>query len=329
MEKNVIFNKNSRDSFIDFIKAYTIICVLLGHTIPYLKESGYWLWYGMQVPFFILIQVFHVFKKDKPQFKLGKVVIRVVLPYMIVQVGMFFALLMGGDDGFKSLINMFVRGGGVGPGSYYPWIYLQIAFLLPLLKPWFDRGSKKQKTIVALAICELLEIISSVINLPDSLYRLLAIRYLFLIYLGWIWVKEGIVINRKTLFWSILSMLTIVYLAYFYVNMEPWFYDTVWRVHRWPCYFYVSTLLSYFLYVMYRKTRHFGVIRKAIAMLSNCSYEIFLTQMAIITLLPSMYFIENDQVRFVFRFTLIWVMSIVGGYFFNKIYNRFTHNWIV
>ena len=34
------FEINDNEPFIDFIKAYAILCVLMGHTFPYLKASG-------------------------------------------------------------------------------------------------------------------------------------------------------------------------------------------------------------------------------------------------------------------------------------------------
>ena len=60
----ITFNKSGYEPFFDFIKAYAILCVLMGHTIPFLKETGYSLWYGMQVPLFVLIQSFHALKKE-------------------------------------------------------------------------------------------------------------------------------------------------------------------------------------------------------------------------------------------------------------------------
>jgi len=62
--KTVSFNKTGYDPFIDFIKAYAILCVLIGHTLPFTDYWGYGLWAGMQVPLFVLVQVFHGFKKD-------------------------------------------------------------------------------------------------------------------------------------------------------------------------------------------------------------------------------------------------------------------------
>jgi hypothetical protein len=173
-----------------------------------------------------------------------------------------------------------------------------------------------------LLISESLEILSSFIGFPGYLYRLLSIRYFFLIYLGWLWVKEGIVLNVRTIAFSLLSMGAIIYFDYYYTPTEPWFYDTAWRCHRWPCYFYVSTLFCGILYWIYNKTKGNTIVEYVSKTLAKCSYEIFLIQMVIIPMMSQMHFMKNMCLNFCFRTTLVFVISIVGGYLFNKIYNK-------
>ena len=162
--------------------------------------------------------------------------------------------------------------------------------------------------------------------MPDSIYRLLAIRYFFLIYLGWIWVKDGIVINNKTILLSLASMAAIVYFEYFYVPIEPYFYDTAWRFHRWPCYYYVSHLLCYVIYLIYHKVSDCQLVMRSIKLLAKCSYEIFLLQMIILSIFPEMTFIENHYLRFCIRTTIIFTLCIYGGYLFNGAYSKFLKN---
>lgn len=40
MHASVVFNKTGYDPFLDFIKAYAIIMVLIGHTLPYVNGIG-------------------------------------------------------------------------------------------------------------------------------------------------------------------------------------------------------------------------------------------------------------------------------------------------
>ena len=71
--------------------------------------------------------------------------------------------------------------GGDGPGSYYIWVYIQLAFLCPLLTSVVKR---KLARWIFVGVCILFEIFCSLVNMNESLYRLLCIRYIFLIYLG-------------------------------------------------------------------------------------------------------------------------------------------------
>lgn len=321
MNHTITFNKTGYEPFIDFIKAYAIVCVLIGHTFPYLKASGYSLWYGMQVPLFVLVQVFHGLKKEHYSFSIKKIIKRIVFPFLFIQlIPLGYEIFKFGNTN-KTIINWLI-GGGYGPGSYFPWIYIQLAVLLVYIKPWLDKGSKTKNLIAMLLICEGLEILSSILGFPDWLYRLLSFRYFFLIYLGWLWVKEGIVLNVKTIVLSLLSMGAIIYFDYYYRPTEPWFYDTAWRFQRWPCYFYVSTLLCGGLYWIYNKTKGYSTIGYVSKTLAKCSYEIFLLQMVIIPMMPQLDFIKNKTVCYGFRTALIFIISIVGGYYVNRFYNK-------
>lgn len=112
MQKVITFNKTSYDPFLDFIKAYAILCVLIGHTFPLLHETGYPLWYGMQVPLFVLIQVFHVFKKDTYKVNIKKILQRILIPYFLVQILPLCYVLYQTAKG-NNLICNYIMGGGV------------------------------------------------------------------------------------------------------------------------------------------------------------------------------------------------------------------------
>ncbi len=238
MNKVIPFNKTGYDPFIDFIKAYAIICVLIGHTLFLHDYWGYGLWAGMQVPLFVLVQAFHGFKKEALEINCKKIFLRVILPYIVVQSIALIFLLCKDASGICS----FIGSGGAGPGSYYPWIYIQIALLLPFVKKWIDKNKEHQTKVLisSLVICEAFEILFSLLDLPNGMYRLLAVRYIFLLYLAWIWVKEGIVINKLTTLFSVISFIAIIYFEYFSVDDEVLFYNTTWKYHRWPCYFFVA-----------------------------------------------------------------------------------------
>lgn len=315
MSHIISFNKKGYDPFIDFLKAYAILCVLFGHTFPHLNEIGYGMWAGMQVPIFILIQSFHSLKKELTKLNIIKVAKRIFIPFAItttITIAFLLASRWTCAGGGKSLcFSDLLKNGGIGPGCYYPWIFLQLAILLPVIQPILKKGSRIKQVVFAIAICETFEIICSAIEIPEYLYRLLMIRYLFLIFLAYMWVRNGIVLNTTTLILSLISLAAIIYFEYFSVNDEPWFFNTSWKFHRWPCYYYVSSLLCYILFIVYQKISKIDAINRAIRILAKCSYEIFLVQMVLIALFPN--------------YGLVWMIvivlsSIAGGYLFNKWY---------
>lgn len=320
MPNIIAFNKTGYDPFIDFIKAYAIICVIIGHTFPYLDYIGYGLWAGMQVPLFVLVQAFHYLKKGDSNVSIKKIFWRVFFPYIVVEFILFFTLIWFYHYNVTALIHSYIICGGTGPGSYYPWIYIQIAILLPLFKKCIMELSSLELTIFFLILCEGLEFSVSIIDFPDWLYRLLAIRYFFLIYLAWIWVERGIVLNAKTILLSIISLLSIIYFEYYSVNDEPMFYNTAWKYHRWVCYYYVAFLGSYFLYLLWKWISKSHFMEQCVKMLAKCSYEIFLVQMAVCAVFPSLHFIPNEGFRIATRVISIFVFSIFGGYLFNRYY---------
>lgn len=58
--EQIVFQKKGHDTFIDFIKAYAILGVLVGHTLFFINRiPGYNLFFRIDVPLFLLIQVFH------------------------------------------------------------------------------------------------------------------------------------------------------------------------------------------------------------------------------------------------------------------------------
>ena len=147
--------------------------------------------------------------------------------------------------------------------------------------------------------------------MPDFVYRLLCIRYVFLIWCGWIWVKEGIKFTAINIITSIVSLFSIVYFAYFSQNLEPWFYNTGWTTHRWICYFWCSLLFVELLHKLFEWISNNERVTKVIKMLASASYEIFLVQMAYFALIPlwTLEFI-NNQNRFFCCEHCLWYRTI-------------------
>lgn len=319
----ITFNARGYDGFIDFIKAYAILCVLFGHTFLWLDDVGYTVWAGGQVPLFILVQVFHGFKKGTFSFNLVKVMRRVIIPFLVLELITFeLGLLLGKSDA-TTLLTLGLTSGGYGPGSYFPWIYIQIAMLMPLMGGVIFRLGKVVSLVILLIICEGFEILFSIVDFPDWVYRLLAVRYFFLFYLGYLWVKDGISINKYTIMLIVLSLMSLIYFEYFSINDEPWFYCTTQLTHRWPCYFYRAFGVTAFLFMIYRRVSGNVIVMKFIKTLAESSYEIFLIQMSTIWLFKftDIPLINGMAIQYGIWCMLVWIISIVCGVLLNRLIN--------
>lgn len=144
INRTIQLNKTDYDPFIDYLKGVAILFVVLTHALPHHEEMAFCLWIDQAVPLFLLIQVFHAYKHGLEgqtlKGKLPKMWQRIVKPFVISQ-GIVLLLLMVAysfmDKSVPTLIQGVVASGGIGPGSYYIWIYLQFFLILPIVAKFF------------------------------------------------------------------------------------------------------------------------------------------------------------------------------------------------
>ena len=119
------FNKYGYDPFIDFLKAYAIIMVVFTHCIPSFVHNLILgcLWIDVQVPLFLLIQVFHAYKNEKiPEINMKKMAKRIVLPFAIIQFVIFIISALFSKDNIYNLLNINILTGGGGT-ALVPFIF--------------------------------------------------------------------------------------------------------------------------------------------------------------------------------------------------------------
>lgn len=277
------FLKNEYDPFIDYLKGISIIFVVWTHcmTRDELSSIFFPFWGDTAVPLFLLIQSFHYYKKDDivkfPSFK--KLWKRIIFPYLIL---LFFTFAFDFIIFYKETsgsFNLPLYWDYRGPGSYYIFVYIQFAFLLPIIDPLFRRISIKWLCLIFIIISQIIEYLLCVTHCPDSIYRIALCRYIFIIYLGYIIAKDGIPINIKTVFISIVSM------AFIYIfNYTPYDWGYLfctnypyWRSCHWICYPYIAILYIWIMKSTYNKIGN--PIRTGIKLFGKYSYEIYLFQM--------------------------------------------------
>ena len=325
--KVIVFNKIGYDSFIDFLKAYAIICVILAHNFPtYLwKYCFFQVWADMQVPLFVLIQVFHAYKKgSSPTIKWQSLFNRIIIPFVVIQGIILLYRIIESHEPIRSILISSVIGGGNGPGSYYFWIYLQFTFILVFLWPLVKKISRIQLTWLFLLISVGCEILFSIIDLPSAIYRLLSVRYLFLIPLAFLWINEGVNLNFKNVSLSLLSIAAVYFFSFYKIDLEPFFYNTSWSIHRWICYYYLPILLAYGLWLIYRFVNKYDFFSRVFKIIAKSSYEIYLIQMMVFVFFPFPSFIsfESIHIRLLIWMIMTFSLSICGGIILNRFSQR-------
>lgn len=204
------FDKKGYDPFIDYLKGVAIIFVILTHLISDTLHSYtlFCLWGDMAVPLFLLVQVFHSYKKENVVLKFKQILKRIVVPFLATQV-VICALLVILNRGFD--IALFKGFGNLGPGAYYPYIYIQFALLIWLVAPLFRRvKSRTALLVIFIAISEVIELICIYMKIDSDIYRFLFFRYTFLLFLGFLLAKDKLIINRWALIVSLISLLFVL-----------------------------------------------------------------------------------------------------------------------
>ena len=282
--------REGHDPFIDFLKGICIFFVILNHCLPseITAKTLFCLWGSTAVPLFLIIQVFHAYKKgiEKTNINYKKIGNRIIKPFLLTEsiiIGLHFTKhVIYGDTTTSQFIETTILWGGIGPGCYYPWIYIQFAILLPLFAVIFRKVKGPKLLLLFIFLSTIIEIVGANI-IPTRIYRLLFLRYLFLIYLGYILVVKGIKINIKTKLIAIIGMGATILFYYYDIYLYPFTYQKI-SICNWVCYLYIIFGFLEILKQVYSHLTKNQFINNALQWIGIPSYEIFLIQMLVFSI---------------------------------------------
>ena len=112
-----------------------------------------------------------------------------------------------------------ILAGGIGPGAYYPWLYFQAWFCLPLIVYLTDKLSPVKSFLLFLFICIILQLVSCLTDINTYFYRLAFYRYLFLLYLGCYIQKYKTGLSLKIYILATVSAIFILFCNYSGIDM--------------------------------------------------------------------------------------------------------------
>lgn len=319
-----VYNKEAEyEPFIDYLKGFAIIGIVWLHCMPLQDIMLAPLWCGMSVSLFLLIQVFHacrhgVFSVRFPNLK--KLWLRIIMPMIMFTVVLGCFHYFFGIVHYAGGIRQTLMNGGFGPGCYYPWIYLQFAFILPIVGR-LNKLIPRQLGGVIFVFSITIEIICANFEMPEYLWRILFFRYALLIWLGYDVIRHGIRLSSLQLILSLSSVCFILFAYYRDISISPILIHNGWLVEHWPAYFYPAYLLLWLLRSSYDHIPF--MIKTLLCMIGKSSYEIFLCQMLFFALIkPTQIRVFDMELLNTLTFlSMAWSCSIGVGMIYKMIIN--------
>lgn len=308
----LVLKRDGYDPFIDYLKGICIIFVIINHCMPenIMANTGFFFWGVSAVPIFLIIQVFHAYKKGVENTKLNynKLWKRIIWPFIVAEFVILISFIIRDQHfTFNDIINdtlSMIKSGGYGPGAYYPFIYLQFAFILPLIT-WIFKSHKSYLCIVFVIISQLSETACSYFHMPQLAYRLLFIRYIFLFYLGFLLAYKGFILNLYTFCLASICLVFSTYVVYSHHDFVSFLYDFVNPACHWFCYIFISFFLLFLLRKVYHLFDTAPILKMYVLKAGKYSYEIFLFQILYFTIVND--YIDN-LLKPLFSHYLVYVL---------------------
>lgn len=287
-ETHFFYTKTGHLTQIDLLKGFAIISVILLHTWPkqilLITGAPFHIWQA--VPIFILVAGYvsslsylrHGTLRLCQAYNISLLVRRfkrILIPFVIVFFVEIVLMYFLSNNGIttKDIISSFITG-GYGPGSYFIPIIIQHILVLPVLYILAKRNPKYFLVITFLLslIFEYLMVVSFV---PEWMYRLLYVRYLFAAALG-VWL--AISSERPTKWLLIGALISFIYIfAVNYLDFQALFLYPAWGSQHAPSYFW--TLIIVIAGLLYLPEKSTNIIHSVIEKLGQASWHIFLVQM--------------------------------------------------
>ena len=205
--------------------------------------------------------------------------IRFLIPYILFFILdiIVFVFIQGNEKTVFECIKLFLTG-GVGPGSFYVPVMIQIVLILPLVSYTcykFRRGG----VLIWFALNVLFEIVQTVVHMSDDLYRLCSLRYLLCLgtgcyfYFGFLEQWEKKESKRQLIILSAAGIVGVIYIVvYNYTDNIPII------TNKWTTTSVFASL--YIVPIMYFLIHHCkGLNNKVIELMGKASFNIYLVQM--------------------------------------------------
>ncbi len=280
-------SERSRLSYLDFYKGIAILFVIITHyawTDSLRAKLLFPFWIDMAVPIFMVITGYvnalsyenknykGILSLYKPNEILSKW-LRLAIPFLPIYILQAVSVTISDCDtvSIQELMLLFLLG-GIGPGSYYFPVMLQVVILSPAV--WYIVKCHNFKGLAGCFIANVLfEIMKTVFMMSPSIYRLCSLRYLFILSFGfYLYCIKDDKTQCKKKWYYLVGILGACYITVFnYTDMEP-IITNQWTV---TSVFAVMFIVPVMLHLMRPQTIRCAIVES----LGQASWDVFLVQM--------------------------------------------------
>lgn len=317
-------NDKQRNHFFDLIKGICILFVIITHYVWLDSERKFFLFpflVDMAVPIFMIItgrlwskSIMHKYASPFGGWKIEYLTKKVVgfgIPFLMAFLVEFVAYtIINGFDGTFNLFSMLA--GGIGPGSYYFPVLLQLLLIFPIIlfviRKWDYFG-----LWICFGACFIYEIVKVAYQMNEGCYRLLALRYIFIIAVGVYSAIGKKRIRTRTKVVSFCIGVLFIGLTY-YTEYEPKIFT-----------FWTSTCMVSCLYIipLFSLAYRFGKNLKcwSLEILGKASYSIFLVQMVYYYCADKFVYelVQSKGIRLFINFFVIILVGLLFDYISGRI----------
>lgn len=313
-----------RNYNIDILKAFAIISVITIHTLTWQERlailAPYHIWQAM--PLFMLIYGYNYAKsaQSKGRFTLNALyqwpvikrrLWKIIGPFLLVVLIRMIIdyLINGGINWITYFLGVFI--GNFGHGGYFIPLVIQSILIIPLIYHYMQKNLKAN-TIILLVFTLALDWLVQYLGLPDGIYRLLIIRYLFVIVLGAWLAMTGKKLNFNIL--GLLAGISLIYItAVYYFDFQTSL-ETLWQAQHGPAYFWILFVVAIVLSMP--NAQPDKAVNRLFIRIGQDSYFIYLAQMVYIWLERK----ADLQIWSPLHLLINIVICVLLGIFFRKSY---------
>lgn len=293
--------KKKRNCLIDYLKAVAVVLVIVNHTLADTKTT--WLYFfvvRMAVPIFVLLSGFNytasVERMRSPfcwyeRKRLLKKLTTYICPMFVVFFVWCVKEATAGGLNIWTVAREFVLQ-SYGYGAYYFWIAVQLYLMFPVVYVVTHkvRAARWGGYTVILLINVAYEFLLYFLEVPMSLYRIIALRYVMLLACGcWIHnvlcessVDIGKSIEKKRIAALIVSFVCgccyIVFYGLNWKNAELFRYRTWANTNVCVC-LYIVPIFYAIMVLLNKKKIGIEWLHRAISRVGQSSYYILCTQL--------------------------------------------------